>query len=166
MEEKELVWLASEAANHERIAEIGCWMGRSTRALTDHTVGTVWAVDTWNGSDEEGHRKALENKPPDWLYERFLGNMQDRIADLKLMPVRMDSVKAASVLRNMQFDMVFIDGSHDFDSVMADITAWQPLIRQGGIICGHDRGYPPVAQAVATLLGEVSGETDIWVKQL
>ena len=164
MEEKELVWLAREAALHTDIVEIGCWMGRSTRALADHAAGTIWAVDTWNGSEE--HQSALVDKHPDWLYQQFCANLQDRIASLKVVPIRMESIKAASLLGKNSFDMVFIDASHDFEAVSADIQAWKPLIRSGGIICGHDRGYGPVAQAVATYVGEVGGDTDIWVKQL
>ena len=164
MNEAELRWLAEQAALHTDIVEIGCWMGRSTRALADHAVGTVWAVDTWMGSEE--HQSALVDKHPDWLYQQFCTNLQDRIASLKVVPIRMESIKAASLLGKNTFDMVFIDASHDFEAVSADIQAWKSLIRPGGIICGHDRGYPPVAQAVETHVGEVGGETDIWVKQL
>ena len=39
-------------------------------------------------------------------------------------------------------DMVFLDGAHDYESVMTDILSWLPKIREGGIICGHDYECP------------------------
>lgn len=164
MDPKELFWLANEAKKRTRIIEVGCWMGRSTRALADHTAGMVMAVDTWKGSEE--HQSALADKPTDWLYGQFLANMNGLN---NVFPIRKSSVEAAEMFKRnglKDFDMVFIDASHDYENVKADIEAWRPLVMAGGIMCGHDRGYPPVTKAVEECLGKVGGETDIWVKQL
>jgi cephalosporin hydroxylase len=48
-------------------------------------------------------------------------------------------------------DFVFIDASHDYQSVKQDIEAWLPKVRSGGIIAGHDyepNEFPGVVQAV------------------
>ena len=37
-----------------------------------------------------------------------------------------------------QLDFVYIDGLHDYKSVMDDIAAWYPLVRKGGVVGGHD----------------------------
>lgn len=52
---------------------------------------------------------------------------------------------------NAKFDLVFIDGDHDADAVMHDVTAALDLLRPGGIIACHDHGEvtcPGVAQAL------------------
>ena len=36
------------------------------------------------------------------------------------------------------WDFVYIDAAHDERSVMADLEAWYPLVRPGGILAGHD----------------------------
>ena len=36
------------------------------------------------------------------------------------------------------FDLIFIDGSHVYQDVLSDIQLSLPLIREGGILCGHD----------------------------
>jgi hypothetical protein len=35
-----------------------------------------------------------------------------------------------------QLDFVYIDGLHDFKSVIDDIAAWYPLVRKGGWSAG------------------------------
>jgi predicted O-methyltransferase YrrM len=164
MNPPELEWLANEASIHKRIVEVGSWMGRSTMALADNnTDGVIFAVDHWQGSEE--HQSALADKSRDWLFQQFYRNLQFHIISGKVITVPFPSVEASKMVVG-PFDMVFIDASHDYESVKADIQAWRPLVLSKGIICGHDRGYPPVAKAVEELLGLPGGDTDIWVVRL
>lgn len=150
--ETELSWLAQKASEHYLILEIGSWLGRSTRALGDNTPGWVWAVDTWQGSEE--HQQLLSQKPQDWLYESFLRNMQGLS---NVMPMRMSSLEASLRLEGADgFDMVFIDAAHDYQSVKQDIEAWSVLCRPGALLCGHDYNWPEVRKAVDECLPEVA----------
>lgn len=36
------------------------------------------------------------------------------------------------------FDFVYVDARHDYKGVLVDLQAWWPLIRDGGIMAGHD----------------------------
>lgn len=156
MEPNELTWLAEQAKTHYRIAEIGSWLGRSTAALSDHTPGTVVAVDTWAGSDEPAHHALLAGKDPDWLYREFLRNVGSNVE-----AVRMNSLEAAAVLAERRFDMIFIDGAHDVASVKADIEAWLPLLEPGGLLCGHDY-FTTVKEAVDSVLVARMASGSIW----
>jgi predicted O-methyltransferase YrrM len=149
----ELAWLAHKASQHERIVEVGSWMGRSTRALSDNTPGQVWAVDTWQGSEELKH--FLADKPPDWLYESFIKNMGERN---NVVPVRMPSLEASKALGDILFDMIFIDASHDYENVKQDIEIWRPHLKSGGLLCGHDfaPGWPGVIKAVSEYFPDVA----------
>jgi predicted O-methyltransferase YrrM len=167
MEPNDLEWLADKAKTHMRIAEVGCWMGRSTTVLADNTNGTVWAIDHWQGSEE--HAEAMKDKPYEWLYHQFCTNMHEYILKLKVVTVKQPSVSAAKFFmsHSHSFDMVFIDASHDFESVRSDIAAWRPLLVSGGLLCGHDAGHPPIMQATRECFGEnVHHEQSMWVADL
>ena len=49
---------------------------------------------------------------------------------------------AAEEFKDYSFDIIFIDGNHTHDGVMQDLKDWYPLLREGGMFCGHD--YYPV----------------------
>lgn len=163
MSHKELSWLAGQAGGRKRIAEIGSWMGRSTRAMAENTTGIVYAVDTWLGSPEL--MAELKDKPSDWLFNQFRANTKD-LLNIRVYP--MPSIDAAHLFKatGVLFDMIFIDGAHDFDSARADILAWRPLLAEHGLFCGHDYLFPTVAMAVDELVPDrlrlMGWDRDIW----
>jgi len=128
-------YLAPFTAN---IVEVGSWKGRSTCALASNVSVRVWAVDTWKGSAE--HQPELSKHHPLWLYGEFLKNVEG----LPVIPLMLPSLVAAKWLERagIQPDIVFIDANHDYESVKADILAWQPLLAPAGILCGHDYDPP------------------------
>lgn len=153
--------MASEAS---LIAELGSWLGRSTVAMAANALGHVYAVDTWQGSAE--HQDILCGKPQDWLYGEFLRNTKD----YPIFPLRMDSLRAAEFFRilGVKFDLIFLDASHDYESVKADILFWEPLLTSSGTLAGHDYDtigeWTGVVQAVDELCPEreiISG-TSLW----
>lgn len=52
--------------------------------------------------------------------------------------IRDFSVNAAEQFEDDSIDLVYIDGDHNYESVSADIEAWYPKVKPGGIISGHD----------------------------
>jgi predicted O-methyltransferase YrrM len=62
--------------------------------------------------------------------------------------VKADSVQAASVWPDGHFDFVYIDGDHSEAAVIADLMAWGPKVRKGGVLSGHDWNLPEVRSAV------------------
>jgi predicted O-methyltransferase YrrM len=156
----ELMWLAGHARQRRRIVEVGSWKGTTAIAMADNTVGEVWAVDTFEGSIGEEQGQQLYEKPKDWLLAEFTRNTAG-LKNLRVM--RQYSIIAAAALKGYQFDMIFLDASHDYESVKADILAWRPLLASGGLLCGHDRQWDGVAQAVRELIRQpMVGVGAIW----
>src|SRR5271169_1206558 len=138
MAECELTWLAGQARTKSRILEVGSWKGRSTRAMADNQPagGVLYAVDTWKGQlTQEVHTKELATHEEGWLLKEFKRNMSGLSS---VIPVQLTSMEAADKFRGESFDMIFIDGSHDYVDIKADILAWLPMLSPGGVFCGHD----------------------------
>jgi hypothetical protein len=52
--------------------------------------------------------------------------------------INMDSAVAASQIPDNTIDFVYLDARHDFMGIVADIHAWWPKVRIGGVFAGHD----------------------------
>ncbi len=162
MNAAELEWLRDKAKTRMVVVEVGCWMGITTRELARVTPGKVYAVDTWQGSEE--HKKLLNGKDSDWLFRCFQGNVN---GFQNVTPIRRHSVNAADEFKAMGIcpDMVFIDASHDYENVKADILAWREVLATGGLLCGHDfdAGREGVVNAVRELIPNPKmGAGSIW----
>jgi len=48
------------------------------------------------------------------------------------------SVEAARQHADLSLDFVYIDANHEFTQVVADLAAWGPKVRRGGMLSGHD----------------------------
>jgi hypothetical protein len=144
--------------------------------MIDNMRGTLFAVDTWQGSPEDRHMKELIDKERDWLFKEFEKNLKDKMI-LGLNPDNPEhgvffmlgaSVEAAESMKSFPFrpDMIFIDAAHDYESVKADLKAWMPLLTKGGLLCGHDYdgGRQGVVQAVKEFVPgfKLAGVGSIW----
>lgn len=59
-----------------------------------------------------------------------------------------DTVAAAKRVDDLSLDFVFIDASHDTQSVIEDIYAWRPKIKPHGGLLGHDSHWPSVKRGL------------------
>jgi predicted O-methyltransferase YrrM len=145
----ELRRLAELASNAEFVAEIGCYMGRSSMALTA-TNGIVYCVDTWNGSEEDPDGEKTKIAPMSEVYKSFVKNLWNEITAGKVIHLRCDSLQAAEIFKELgyTFDLIFIDAGHDYEYVTADIKAWLPLLDKGGVMIGHDLPHPRMVEAL------------------
>jgi predicted O-methyltransferase YrrM len=142
MQFQELEWLFEQAQKMGSIVEIGSWRGLSTYALLTGCSGKVYAVDTWQGSPDEINAAHAEAKTQD-IYAQFYANV-GKFPNLIVR--KMDSVEASRHHAPKSIDMVFIDGCHSRDAVIADLKAWIPICKK--LLCGHDLGQAGVMPAL------------------
>jgi len=122
-------------------------------------------VDPWRPYDEhEPIRTGDKMSDFEKIALTRLGHYQDRA-----MIIKDFSVNAAPRIPDHSLDFVFIDALHTYDAVKADIRAWYPKVRPGGIVAGHDYNWPGVRQAVDEFAAhyEIKGfctplASDIW----
>jgi len=63
-------------------------------------------------------------------------------------------VDAARSFNDESLDFVFIDAAHDYESVRADVRAWYPKVKTGGVIAGDDAQWPGVLIGVLETIPE------------
>jgi hypothetical protein len=78
--------------------------------------------------------------------------------------MKMDSMTCAKSFPQLA-DGIFIDAAHDYESVKADITAWLPKVKPGGIFAGHDIDSPDVQRALADCGIEYETMGRVWIKK-
>lgn len=156
MSSEELLWLAEQASKHKLIVEIGCYKGRSTRALADNTTGQVIAIDDFWGPRE------IDILDRASVYAEYCYNT----ASCRNLTTFVQDHKYAYC--GYRPDMVFIDGSHTYEHVLGDIQLWLSYLLPEGLICGHDYGsdWPGVDRAVREMFGEPErGPGSIWYRR-
>jgi hypothetical protein len=127
---------------YKKICEVGVNRGHFLSILAisnpDHLVG----VDVWDIYDKEAYKdmpiyfdyythdknKVWREQVQKWAKKTYLN--VDIIVNL--------SVEAAKQFEDGYFDFVYIDANHTYESVTADLNAWYPKVREGGMIAGHD----------------------------
>lgn len=135
------------------IVEIGSYLGKSTTALAlgsrrGHLV-PVWAVDPHEPYCVELARGTHQYTGHNRGY--FMQNIVSAgVADVVRL-ISLPSVQAARCWER-EIDLLFIDGLHDYDSVLADLKAWYAYIPVGGHILLHDYDLPDVRRAVKKFL--------------
>jgi len=171
----ELTWLARQAQTCQTIIEVGSFCGRSTRAFADHCPGTVYCIDPWQAGAAElwrvkimrptaaqsdaADRRAADH---DRVYGLFTRNLADHLASGRVVPIRQTSLEALPPVLDGLADLIFLDGDHHEATVRAEIAAYRPRLKPGGILAGHDYNKKGVKAAVDAGVGKVSVVDTIW----
>jgi len=137
------------------VVEVGCKEGRTTGFLLAQCPDIhVVAIDPWRAFPAHKGRAGGETYGK-WDFAKIeaefwanVGEHRDRLTFF-----RNTSLDAAAIAetQGLEPDLVFIDAAHDYENVVADIGAWWPKVRPGGVLAGHDyqHKFPSVMRAVA-----------------
>jgi len=131
--------VVAEAGPVAKFVEVGVWKGRSAAYMGVEIANsgkdiTVYAVDafttTHDGSgpvNEERLSEVVKNLAPVSKHVSLIGGK---------------SVPVAATFENGSCDFVFLDADHSEEGCRADILAWLPKIKPGGLLAGDDYCYP------------------------
>lgn len=134
-------------------AEVGVFRGEGSEYLLEHLPKlNLLLVDPWKewpeGSTFWDHRRIGKLKQDEWdaihqeVVEKFTGESSP--FKNRVVIERMTSVEAAEIRKKAPrialYDFVYEDSDHTYDALQTSISAWLPLIRKGGLICGDDFG--------------------------
>lgn len=138
-------------------AEIGVHRGDMSVKLLSRPDLYLLMVDNWKGKEEwpEGYR------PVDMPKNKERAFWRTEFAEDRRTIIHEDSLEAALIVEPESLDFVFIDADHTYEAVSAEIRAWTPKVKRGGLIGGHDygkQGFPGVKQAVDEVFKEIERE--------
>jgi predicted O-methyltransferase YrrM len=148
-------WLfraARSLPTNGNIVEIGSFKGRSTCCLALGCRGTerrVFGVDTFDGGPDLPNVNSL----PD-----FRRNIERCGVSAYVKPIVKHSGAAAKTWRE-PIHLLFIDGSHSYEDVLADFAGFFPHVVPGGVVAFHDvinESWPGVGRAWADVKGQLT----------
>lgn len=127
--------------------EVGTYRGEFAAQVLTAWPGHLTCVDPWvhqpdwtdllNHDDfgmEMCYRNTLERLDP-WI--RAGRCLVERAASVPTATAWLTAM-ASLIPGKAPVDWVYIDARHDYDHARADIAAWWPLVRPGGLLAGHD----------------------------
>lgn len=145
------------------VIEVGSWKGGSALNMAAQLkrlglAAELICVDTWLGAmefwnpeDKERYEglRLLHGFPS--VYYTFLSNVVHAGFQDIITPFPLSSVSAALWFRKREIkaDLIYIDASHEEEDVRADLEAYWPALREGGVMFGDDfvADWPGVVRA-------------------
>ena len=135
---------ARSLRDHAVIVEIGSFKGRSTCCFAygcRDTSKHIFAIDTFQGNESDlSEGKTFEGGS---YFHIFWLSLESRGLAQYVTPIRALSTEAARTW-DKPIDLLFIDGSHVYEDVLADFNCFFPYVKPGGIVAFHDvhEGWP------------------------
>lgn len=151
------------------VVEIGSYLGASAVALAEglkaagNNTARVYCIDTWQN-------EGMSEGPADHM-ATFRRNTAPY--DQLILPVRGRSTDVAAELlaRIGPIDLLFVDGDHSYDGVLADWRTFGPAMRTHGVAAFHDVAWAEgvqrvVAEEVRPRVSNEGGSLNLWWGEL
>jgi len=111
----------------------------------------LYLIDPWISTDnyqdfstdqlieaEKRTRHIVKDYTDTGRYAAKLGHIECYICYTDITIIKDFSTSASKQFEDHYFDWIYIDGSHIYEDVKADLAYWIPKVKKGGYICGHD----------------------------
>lgn len=124
-------------------AEIGVFTADLSSRLLKRNDLTLYMIDPWGVSDKDSEYAKTGDFHAELTQvqqDRYFENAREVVSihGNRAKIIRKASIEAAKDIDDGSLDFVFIDADHSYEGCRADIAAWMPKIKAGGLLCGHD----------------------------
>ena len=126
--------------NKQEFLEVGCFEGRATCWMLQNALdkdGRITCIDTFEGGEEH----AKHGVDFTGLRRQFEDNIQETKGENQYVKVIQDNSYqglAECITKGMEFDFIYIDGSHQAKDVLMDACMAFNMLRKGGIMLFDD----------------------------
>lgn len=133
------IFKLSESKRRLKILEVGSYAGFSTLTWAQSVEefcpngADILCVDAWQAYDEI---PGIDMEKIFELFQHNISTAQSERVSISYMRGRTDNILTA--LLTQSFDVVYIDASHRYEDVVADLGAAVMLTAEGGFVCGDD----------------------------
>jgi precorrin-6B methylase 2 len=151
--------LSKDVPENGVIVEIGCYYGKSSCLifLSKHESVKMYSIDNFSGTERDQssdqYEKMVKNMVAFNFYPRLIHGTSE----------------CANLFENNSIDLLFIDGCHQYDWVLKDITNFLHKMKSPSVMCGHDwQTYQDVNKAVRQvfnnnkIITNLSSGSSIW----
>lgn len=160
--------LVNSLPDNSTMAEIGCHRGKSLASIAPTLIRKnikVHAIDIFDKVEVPGYLEPGVTSGKQGMFDDFLSTIKQFKIDNLVTVHAAPSLEVAERLSDLDF--VFIDGDHSYEMVKAELEAWWPKVKVGGVLSGHDydhngRGWPGVHKAVHEKFGQPYFGVYIW----
>jgi predicted O-methyltransferase YrrM len=142
-----------------KMVEVGSYCGASGEIIASSFPNSILnCVDPWERYTEEGSvydldRQELELKEAEGIFDSVMAKHPN------MRKNKMPSIKYAENLQPESIDFIYIDGNHQYSSVVEDLKTWYDKVKPGGVIAGHDYGWTSVNSALKDFFNEAPVST-------
>lgn len=144
------------------IVELGSYKGKSTAYLARGAIighgAPVFAVDAWS-EEVSAWRNRVLSRLPSATYREFLAQLdkagvRDHVSAIQSLTALAADIWEHHYAEEHLVGLLYIDGDHHFDAVLADYRAWRPHLADDALVVFDDYDQvnnPGVLAAVKAL---------------
>jgi len=115
--------------------EVGTLFGAYATDILKTWKGELYCIDPWVNQPEDVYFDGANKHDMNSVFEQVKSNI-GRHPRCHLL--RMMSLNAVPKFEDGELVWVYLDGNHALPFIQADIAAWWPKVKIGGIFSGHD----------------------------
>lgn len=142
-------------------AEIGVWMGNSSKHFLSRELKKLYLVDSWSVVPYKQQVNNEAGSYDEWLlkYSKFVGstnpkefekyydNVYEQVCakfeqNANVVILRKTSEQFFEEFTGELLDWIYIDGDHSYEGCLCDLRKACNVIKPGGIIFGDDYKWP------------------------
>jgi len=146
--------------------EVGTWKGENALSILQNlNIDKLYLIDPYCEFDD--FKDGISTMDTSLKVSSFedaekISNILLKGSEDKIIRIKKSATDALEDIPN-NIDFIYLDGNHAYKSVKEDIENYYPMLKDGGIICGHDYDIKPNHPGVKIAVDEFAQKNNLIV---